>query len=40
LVGRHDGKIPLGKRKHRWDDSIKMGLQEVECGIIDWIVLA
>ena len=30
----------LGKPKHRWEDNIKMDLQEVECGSMDWIELA
>jgi len=39
LVGRSDGKIPLGRPSPRWEDNIKMDLQEVEWGI-EWIVLA
>jgi hypothetical protein len=34
------GKPPLGRPRHRWDDNIKMDLQEVGCGGIDWIELA
>jgi hypothetical protein len=30
LVGKHEGKRPLGRPRHRWDD--KMDLQEVGCG--------
>jgi hypothetical protein len=33
------GKRSLGKPKHKWGDNIKMGLQEVGCGGIDWIDL-
>jgi hypothetical protein len=40
LVGRHEGKIPLGGPRHRWDNNIKMDLQKVECGGMDWIDLA
>jgi hypothetical protein len=39
LVGRPDGRRPLGRPRHRWEDSIKMDLQEVRWGI-DWIELA
>jgi len=38
LVGKPGGKSPLGRP--RWEDSIKMDLQEVECGGLDWIELA
>ena len=34
LVGKPEGKRPLGRPKHRWVDNIKMGLQEVGCGAI------
>ena len=40
LVGKPEGKIPLGRPRHRWEDNIKMDLQEVECGGMDWIKLA
>ena len=40
LVGKPEGKSPLGRPRHRWDDSIKMDLQEVVCGCMDWIELA
>jgi hypothetical protein len=33
------GKKPLGRHRHRWDDNIKIDLQEVGCGGIDWIEL-
>jgi hypothetical protein len=39
LVGKHEGKRPLGRPRRRWDNS-KMDLQEVECGVMDWIELA
>ena len=34
-----EGKKPLGIHRHRWEDNIKMDLQVVECGIMDWIEL-
>ena len=40
LVGKHEGKGPLGRPKRRWEDNIKMGLPEVGCGGMDWIELA
>jgi len=40
LVAKPEGKRPLGKPKHRREDNIKMDLQEVGCGGMDWIELA
>jgi len=40
LVGKPEGKRPLGRPRHRWEDSIKMDLQEVRCGRMDWIEVA
>jgi hypothetical protein len=40
LVGKPEGKRPLGRHRHRWEDNIKMDLQELECGDMDWINLA
>jgi len=40
LVGKSEGKRPLGRPRHRWEDNIKIDLQEVECGGMDWIKLA
>jgi len=40
LVGKPEGKRPLGRPRHRWEDDIKMYLQEVGCGGVDWIELA
>jgi hypothetical protein len=37
MVGKLEGKRPLGRPKPRWEDNIKMDLQEVGCGGIDWI---
>ena len=39
-VRRPEGKRQLGRPKHRWEDNIKMDLQEVGCGGMDWIELA
>jgi len=35
LVGKPEGKRPLGRQSHRWEDNIKMDLQEVGCGGMD-----
>jgi len=40
LVGKPDGKRPLGRPRRRWEDNIKMGLHEVEGGCGDWMELA
>jgi len=40
LVGKLEGKRPLGRPRSRWEDNIKMDLQKVGCGGIDWIELA
>jgi hypothetical protein len=40
LVGKPEGKRPLGRAKPRWEDNIKMDPQEVGCGGMDWIELA
>jgi len=40
LVGKPEGKRSLGRTRHRWEDNIKMDLQEVGCGRMDWIELA
>ena len=40
LVGILEGKRPLGRSRCRWEDNIKMDLQEVGCGGMDWIELA
>jgi len=39
-MGNPEGKRPLGRRRRRWEDNIKMGLYEVECEGMDWIDLA
>ena len=40
LVGKPEEKRPLGKPRCRWEGNIKMDIQEVGCGYIDWIELA
>ena len=40
LVGKHEGKRPLGRPRRRWEDNIKMDLQKVGCRGMDWIDLA
>jgi hypothetical protein len=40
LVGRLEGRRPLGRPRHRWEDNIKMDLQEVGWVSMDWIELA
>jgi len=39
-VGKPEGKRSLGRPRHRWKYNIKMDLQEVGCGDMDWIKLA
>ena len=40
MVGKPEGKKPLGRPRRRWEDNIKMGLQEVGCRGMDRIELA
>jgi hypothetical protein len=40
LVGKTEGKRPLGRPRHRWEGNIMMDLQEVGWGGMDWIGLA
>jgi hypothetical protein len=40
LVGKPEGKGQLGRPRRRWEDNIKMDLQEVGCLSVDWIDLA
>jgi hypothetical protein len=40
LVGKPEGKRPLGRPRRRWIDNIKMDLLEIEWGGVDWIGLA
>ena len=39
LVGKPEGRRPLGRPRHRWMDNIRLDLQEVGCGYVDWIGL-
>ena len=39
-MGKPQGRRPLGRPRHRWEDNIKMDLHEVVCGGMDWIKLA
>jgi hypothetical protein len=39
LVGRPEGRRPLGRPRRRWEDNIKMDLQEVGLGGMDWIAM-
>jgi hypothetical protein len=40
LVGRSEGKRPLGRPRHSWVDNIKMDLRQIGWGGMDWIDLA
>jgi len=40
LVGKPEGRRPLGRPRRRCVDNIRMDLQEMGCGYMDWIVLA
>ena len=40
LVGKPEGKRPLRRPRRRWEDNIKMDLQEVGCGGMNWVDLA
>ena len=40
LLGKPEGKRPLGRQRRRWEDNIKMDLQEVGRGCEDWMELA
>jgi hypothetical protein len=40
LVGKPEGRRPLGRPRHRWLDNIRMDLKEVGWGDVDWIGLA
>jgi len=39
-VGKPEGKRPFGRPRRKWEDNIKMDLQEVGCGGMEWIELA
>jgi hypothetical protein len=40
LMGKPEGKKPLGRPRHRWEDRIRMDLREIGWGSVDWIQLA
>jgi hypothetical protein len=40
LVGKLEGKSPLGRTRRRWEDNIKMDLKEMGCEVFDWIIVA
>jgi hypothetical protein len=40
LVGKPEGRRPLGRPRHRWEDNSRIDLREVECGFVDWMELA
>ena len=40
FVGKPEGKRTSGRSRRRWEDNIRMDLQEVGCGGMDWIELA
>ena len=40
LLGKPEGRRPMGRPRRRWVDNIRMDLQEVKCGYMDWIGLA
>jgi hypothetical protein len=40
LVGKPEGKRPLGRPRHRWEDGIRMDHREIVLGGVDWIRLA
>jgi hypothetical protein len=40
LVGKPEGKRPLGRPRRRWEDRIRMDLREIGLGSVDWIRLA
>ena len=39
LMGKPEEKRPLGRRKHRWEDNIKMDLKELSCDAKNWMYL-
>jgi hypothetical protein len=39
-VGKPEDKRPLGRPRHGWEDNIKMYLQEVRCGDMEWVDVA
>jgi hypothetical protein len=40
LVGKPEGRRPLGRPRHRWEDGVRMDLREIGLVGVDWILLA
>jgi hypothetical protein len=40
LVGKPEGRRPLGRQRRRWEDEVRMDLREIGLGCVDWIRLA
>jgi hypothetical protein len=40
VIGKPEGKRPLGRPVRRWEDNIKMGVTEIRFGVVDWVNLA
>jgi len=40
LLGKPEGRRPVGRHRRRWVDNVRMDLQEVRCGYMEWIGLA
>jgi len=40
LVGKPEGRRHLGRRRHKWEDNIRLDIREVGCGYVDWMELA
>jgi hypothetical protein len=40
FIGKSQGKRPLGRRRRRWEDNIRIGLREIGWKVVDWIQLA
>jgi hypothetical protein len=40
MMKKPEGRRPLGRPRHRWEDNIRMDLWEVSCGCVDWMDLA
>jgi hypothetical protein len=39
LIGMSEGKRPLGRPRHRWEDNIKLDVREIGWGAMDWTLL-
>jgi hypothetical protein len=37
LVGKPEGKLPLGRHRHRWENNIRLDLKKIGCEVVDWI---